>query len=61
MVLWGSLFPFIKIGYEAFKIDTESVPDILVFASMRFTLCGIIVCLIAAMKKAPIEANKKRV
>ena len=60
MVLWGSLFPFIKIGYEAFKIDTESVPDILVFAALRFTVCGVIVCLIAAARKAPLASNKKK-
>ena len=60
MVLWGSLFPFIKIGYEAFSIDQESVPDILVFAAMRFTVCGIIVCLIGAARKAPFAADSKR-
>ena len=47
MVLWGSLFPFIKIGYEAFDVNTESVPDILTFAAMRFIVCGIIVSAIA--------------
>ena len=40
MALWGSLFPCIKIGYKAFDIDPNSVADILMFAAMRFTLCG---------------------
>ena len=62
MVLWGSLFPFIKIGYEAFRIDTNSIPDILVFAALRFLACGIILCAIAFIKKAPFSQKKgKRV
>lgn len=51
MALWGSLFPFVKIGYAAFSIDSGSIPDILMFASMRFMLSGIIVCLIAFLRK----------
>ena len=58
MVLWGSLFPFIKIGYEAFSINTESVPDILVFAAMRFIICGIIVCAIAMVRRDSLSDNK---
>ena len=54
MALWGSLFPMIKIGYRAFDIDTSAIPDIIVFASMRFIVSGIAVCLIAWLKKAPI-------
>ena len=52
MLFWGSLFPFIKIGYNAFKINTDSTADILMFASLRFVICGIIVCLIAFFSKA---------
>ena len=36
MALWGSLFPLIKIGYNAFNINASSIPDILMFASTRF-------------------------
>ncbi len=43
MALWGSLFPCVKIGYSAFGIDTTSVANILMFAAMRFTLCGALV------------------
>ena len=55
MVLWGSLFPFIKIGYAAFDVDTSSVADILMFAAVRFTICGIIVCALACLKKDTLE------
>lgn len=58
MALWGSLFPFIKIGYEAFAIDTTSIPDILMFAALRFTVCGAIVCLFSGVKKEKLEAPK---
>ena len=60
MVLWGSLFPFVKIGYEAFSIDTESVPDILTFAAFRFIICGIIVCVIAGAKRGSLSADPKK-
>ena len=55
MLLWGSLFPFIKIGYEAFSIDTTRVQDILMFAALRFTVCGVIVCALACFRKEAIE------
>ena len=44
MALWGSLFPCVKMGYAAFGIDANSVADILMFAAMRFGLCGALVC-----------------
>ena len=46
MALWGSLFPFIKIGYNSFNISASSIPDILMFASVRFIVSGLIVCAI---------------
>lgn len=44
MALWGSLFPCVKIGYAAFNINANSVADILMFAAMRFAICGGLVC-----------------
>ena len=44
MALWGSLYPCVKIGYSAFGIDSGSVAGILMFAAMRFTVCGGLVC-----------------
>lgn len=40
-ILWGSAFPFIKIGYDLFHIST-SVSDKLLFAGIRFFSSGII-------------------
>ena len=54
MALWGSLFPFVKIGYEAFSISGTDIPSILMFAGMRFTVCGVVICAIALFKKDPL-------
>lgn len=43
MFLWGSLFPCVKLGYEAYQV--VSTWDIIYFAGVRFTICGGIVCL----------------
>lgn len=58
MMLWGSLYPFVKIGYQAFSISGTDIPSILMFAGTRFTLCGIIICIIAYIKKDKIEKPK---
>ena len=60
MALWGSLFPFIKIGYSVFGIDSTSIPNILMFAGVRFTLSGIPVIGVSAMKKDKL-ADKKSI
>ena len=51
MALWGSLFPCVKIGYLAFGINTKSVADILMFAAMRFALCGALVCIFCFLRR----------
>lgn len=45
MLLWGSLFPMVKLGYSAYNI--KSLGDILLFAGIRFTICGLIISLFA--------------
>ena len=50
MALWGSLFPFIKIGYNVFDIDSSNIPSILMFAGTRFIVCGLIIFLITTLK-----------
>lgn len=51
MFLWGSLFPTIKIGYRVFSIDTTLPGSVLLFAGVRFFLCGIILVACTFMKK----------
>ena len=35
-VLWGSAFPFIKLGYRLFSIDSGNTASIFCFAGVRF-------------------------
>ena len=55
MALWGSLFPMVKIGYEAFSISDTDIPSILMFAGTRFALSGALLSLVAFSKKDKIE------
>jgi len=54
MALWGSLFPMVKIGYAALEINAGSVPDILMFASFRFLICGTLVSAFSYFRKEKI-------
>ena len=58
MVLWGSLFPMIKLGYKAFEIDSKSIPDIIMFAAVRFVVCGVIICAIALIRRGEVASPK---
>ena len=58
MILWVSLFPMIKIGYDAFGIEGTSIADILMFASLRFSICGVLLCVWSYFKKEQIEDPK---
>lgn len=48
MLLWGSLFPMVKLGYTAYGVITTG--DILFFAGVRFTICGALICLYCMIK-----------
>ncbi len=48
MLLWGSLFPTVKLGYAAY--DIRGLGDILLFAGLRFTVCGGVICLYALVR-----------
>lgn len=50
MVLWGSLFPMVKVGYRTFGIATDYIPNILLFAGVRFVICGSVITLFAKNK-----------
>ena len=52
MFFWGSLFPMIKKGYEFFAIDKTSPASILLFAGLRFIVCGIaLLCFTSSRSK----------
>lgn len=47
--LWGSAFPFIKIGYELFDINAGDTPTQLLFAGIRFALAGVLVIIFGSL------------
>ncbi len=47
--LWGSAFPFIKIGYNLFGIVESDTASQILFAGLRFTLAGIMTILIGSI------------
>lgn len=61
--LWGSAFPFVKIGYELFNI-TDTASQIL-FAGLRFTLAGIMTIIIGSILNRkflfPLKSSWKNV
>lgn len=48
-LLWGCAFPFIKLGYRLFAIDTADTPSILCFAGVRFMVSSVLVLAFAAL------------
>ncbi|MFR5876530.1 MAG: DMT family transporter [Eubacterium sp.] len=57
--LWGSAFPAIKIGYHLFKIDTNDIASILLFAGLRFALAGVLTIIIfSIINKKPLFPYK---
>ena len=48
-ILWGSAFPFVKIGYEQFAIS--STADKMVFAGVRFCMAGLLLLIVYSIQK----------
>lgn len=44
-LLWGSAFPFIKLGYQVFDIAADNTATQILFAGLRFTIAGVLVIL----------------
>ena len=59
MALWGSLFPMVKVGYSTFHIDSSDIPSIILFAGIRFTLCGIILLAFRSVRAKRVEMPAK--
>ena len=54
-VLWGSAFPFIKMGYRLFAIDSADTASILCFAGVRFMMGAALVWLAGlALNRRPL-------
>lgn len=47
--LWGSAFPFIKIGYQLYHIPADAPGAQILFAGIRFTLAGVMAILFGSL------------
>ena len=51
-LLWGTAFPFIKLGYRVLAVAEGDVGASLLFAGLRFSLAGLMVlCFLCAQKR----------
>lgn len=57
--LWGSAFPFIKLGYRLFEIQSGDTPTILCFAGVRFMLGSVLVFFSSLILQGRVPALPK--
>lgn len=57
--LWGSAFPFIKIGYKLFDIQPADYRSQILFAGIRFLAAGVIVIIFASILSKKLMLPKK--
>lgn len=50
-LLWGTAFPFIKLGYRAFGISDGATGSMLLFAGLRFSLAGLMVLCVLCIRQ----------
>ena len=58
-LLWGSAFPCIKLGYQLFDIPSGDSSSQILFASIRFTLAGILVILAGSIMQGKLLKPSK--
>ena len=58
-LIWGTAFPFIKLGYSAFSVESGNIGSMLLFAGLRFSLAGILVICFLCAKSSRLALPKK--
>ena len=56
---WGSLYPCVNPGYALFGVDSAHVPSVMLFAGMRFLVCGIIMTAMVSVKEKKFSPPDK--
>ncbi|MBQ2325235.1 MAG: EamA family transporter, partial [Clostridia bacterium] len=51
--------PFVKLGYEAFRIDGGDIPSIILFAGVRFAVCGVAMAVLFSAVKGRFLLPKR--
>lgn len=57
--VWGLAYPFIKMGYAHFAITPEMTGSKILFAGVRFTVCGLIILAVAASAGRSMTMRKR--
>lgn len=59
-LLWGSAFPFVKIGYKILAVNSSDTASMILFAGLRFFTAGIMAIVIGSIlqKKALFPERK---
>lgn len=60
MAIWGLLYPVMKMSYGAFRIAADDIPTIILFAGVRFALCGAGLAIISAIRDKKIVLPSKK-
>ena len=60
MLLWGSLFPFVKYGYKIFEIDTSFYPNLILFAGVRFAISGALLSVFCVTTKRTFAVKQPK-
>lgn len=61
-LLWGSAFPFVKIGFGRLNISSADIPAEILYAGLRFTLAGVMTIIIAScVKKRVVRPTARAV
>lgn len=58
-MLWGSAFPFIKIGYKLFDIASDDAMSQILFAGIRFLFAGMLVIIFGSAVSKKVLVPKK--
>lgn len=57
--VWGLAYPFIKMGYAHFSITPEMTGSKILFAGVRFTVCGLIILVVSASAGRSMAMRKR--
>ncbi len=58
-LLWGTAFPFIKLGYREFEVADSDIGTKLLFAGARFMIAGIMVYVFCCVRERGVTLLKK--
>ncbi len=58
--LWGSAFPFIKLGYQFFEIPSDASSSQILFAGIRFTVAGMMAIALGSISEKRLLYPSKK-